>query len=137
MKRKSKKGLAFYLGLKYPVQIAEQAEGGYFAKVLDLPGCMSQGETVEQALAAIAQARKLWLEEAYESGLEIPLPTEEKMYSGKFLVRLPRLLHARLAQESEREGISLNQYVVSRLAESYGATIARDRPRSKRRTRRV
>ena len=36
--------------------------------------------------------------------------------SGKFLVRLPRTLHAVLAREAAEEGVSLNQLVVSRLS---------------------
>jgi predicted HicB family RNase H-like nuclease len=37
-------------------------------------------------------------------------------YSGKFLVRVPRSLHARLAREAEQQGVSLNQWAASKLA---------------------
>jgi predicted HicB family RNase H-like nuclease len=37
-------------------------------------------------------------------------------YSGKFVVRVPKFLHAALAAEAEREGVSLNQLVVVKLA---------------------
>jgi predicted HicB family RNase H-like nuclease len=46
---------------------------------------------------------------------------------------MPRSLHARLARESEREGVSLNQYVVSRLSESVPSFVASDRPARRRR----
>jgi hypothetical protein len=37
-------------------------------------------------------------------------------YSGNLRLRLPVSLHGRLAREAEREGVSLNQWIVSRLA---------------------
>jgi hypothetical protein len=47
---------------------------------------------------------------------EAPLP------SGRLLLRMPPNLHAELAQAAEREGISLNGYITSRLRESVGRT---------------
>lgn len=116
MSSKARKALSYYLALRYPVQIVEQAEGGYFVMVPDLPGCMSQGETIEEAIGAVQEARQTWLEEAYKSGMEIPLPEEERQYSGKFVVRVPRSLHGQLARAAESEGVSLNQYLVSVLS---------------------
>lgn len=37
-------------------------------------------------------------------------------YSGKFLLRIPKSLHKRLVEEAKREGISLNQYIIYKLA---------------------
>jgi predicted HicB family RNase H-like nuclease len=62
------------------------------------------------------EARTLWIETEYEAGEEIPLPSYPPEYSGKFNLRLPKSLHAQLAQSAEREGVSLNQYVVMLLA---------------------
>ncbi len=39
-----------------------------------------------------------------------------KAKSGKFVVRLPKTLHAALDDEAKREGVSLNQLVVAKLA---------------------
>ena len=39
-----------YLQLKYPIELVEDEEGGYFAQIPDLPGCMAQGETTEETL---------------------------------------------------------------------------------------
>jgi predicted RNase H-like HicB family nuclease len=112
------RNLAYYLNLKYPVQIVECDEGGYFVKIPDLPGCLSDGETVKEALKNIKEAKELWLETAFEDKVEIPLPADEREYSGKFIVRLPVSLHERLALAAEREGVSLNQYVALVLAEN-------------------
>ena len=80
-------------------------EGGYFVKIEDLPGCYSQGETVEEAMEMIEEARKLWMESMYEEGNEIPLPSN---------------LHRELARLAVKEGVSLNQYVVYALSRTAG-----------------
>jgi predicted HicB family RNase H-like nuclease len=43
--------------------------------------------------------------------------------SGRFVVRLPRSLHASLEWEAQREGVSLNQLVVAKLAAQLGALV--------------
>ncbi len=47
---------------------------------------------------------------------EPPVNPQRREYSGKFNVRVPRSLHAALANEAEAEGVSLNQLVVAKLA---------------------
>jgi antitoxin HicB len=116
-----RKSLDYYLSLKYAVSIEEAPEGGYFIQIKDLPGCMSQGETIEEALENIEEARQLWMESMYEDGNEIPLPgSAEKQYSGKFNVRIPKSLHRKLDEMAEQEGVSLNHYLVSTLSRVVG-----------------
>ncbi len=115
---KERKSLKYYLSLRYPVTLVPEAEEGYSAMIPDLPGCLSVGETPEEALAMIEDARRLWIETAYENGDEIPLPSTGRTYSGRLLVRMPRSLHRRLAEGAAREGVSLNQYVVALLQEA-------------------
>ena len=71
-----RKPLEHYLGLEYPALLVAEPEGGYTALHPDLKGCVAVGETPEEALANLAEARKLWLEAAREHGDEIPLPSE-------------------------------------------------------------
>jgi antitoxin HicB len=78
------------------------------------------------------EARHLWLESAYEDGLEIPLPRELEQYSGKFFIRAPKSLHRKLDQIAKREGVSLNQYLVATLARSIGMEEARKHRTRKR-----
>jgi predicted RNase H-like HicB family nuclease len=119
MKRQSvRKPLDYYLGLRYPVTLVSEKEGGYTVLVPDLPGCVSVGETVEEALEMIEDARRLWLEVAYQHGDEIPLPSTEREYGGKVLVRMPPSLHRRLVEGAEAEEVSLNQHMVALLAEN-------------------
>ena len=70
----NKRPLEYYLNLQYPITLYPDAEGGYVAEIKDLPGCLTQGETLEETIDNINEARELWLETAYESEDEIPLP---------------------------------------------------------------
>lgn len=124
-KVKNPKPLSYYLELNYPVTLYPEPEGGYTVLIKDLPGCMSVGETVEEALANIEDARVSWIETGYESDKkEIPLPETEREYSGRFVVRMPKSLHRRLAEGAEQEGVSLNQYILSLLSQESGKIMA-------------
>lgn len=117
-----RKPLDYYLGLKYPVTITPDVTGGFFAEIKDLPGCYSQGETLEETCQNIEEARRLWIESMYEDGNDIPLPgsESERQYSGKFNVRVPKSLHRKLDEMAEKEGVSLNHYLVSTLSRAVG-----------------
>ncbi len=103
------------LGRQYGFHVIADEDGGYVILYPDLPGCMTQVESVAEIPRAANEARELWLEAEYEMGADIPTPTYPETYSGKFNVRLPRSLHRRLAESAEAEGVSLNQYVTSLL----------------------
>ena len=115
-----RKPLEFYLNLKYPITIHKAPEGGFVAEIEDLPGCLAQGETLEETYEESEIARKLWVETTYEDGQDIPLPRNDRSYSGKFIVRIPKSLHRKLDLLAEREGVSLNQYLVSELSHVVG-----------------
>jgi predicted RNase H-like HicB family nuclease len=104
--------------LPYTVEITLD-DGGYFAKIKELEGCMTVGDTTAAALAMIEDAKQARLTAAVEDGIEIPLPEsmQAERYSGKFALRLPKSLHRQLAESAERDGVSLNQYLVTLLAE--------------------
>lgn len=64
--------------LEYPVIIAPLSEedgGGFSAIVPDLPGCMSDGETPEEAIANVRDAIAAWIEAATDLGREVPEPS--------------------------------------------------------------
>jgi antitoxin HicB len=64
--------------LEYSVRIDRLAEsdgGGYLAIVPDLPGCMSDGETPEEALRNVQEAIASWIEAAKEWKQEVPKPS--------------------------------------------------------------
>lgn len=102
-----------YLSLPYKMEvIPDTDEGGFVVSFPELPGCLSSGETMEQAIANAADAKKAWLEAAIDDGIVISEPDSLDEYSGQFKLRMPKSLHRSLAEHSKREGISMNQYCV-------------------------
>ena len=98
---------------------AENGDGpDWTATVEELPGCEAHGPTPERAAAAVADAVERWVRSAEAEGREVPPPGAAAAHSGKLLVRMPRSLHAELVRASEREGTSLNAYIVAALSAS-------------------
>lgn len=116
VKGKRMQPLSFFLEQFYPFSVMPDPDGGYFISYPDLPGCMTQVEVPSEIGPAAEEIRILWLETAHDHGVDIPLPQGGSDYSGKFVVRVPRHVHRRLAESAALDGASLNQYVVSLLA---------------------
>lgn len=59
------------------VKLDEATDGTftYLAYHPDLDGCMSHGDTAEEALANLENARRLYIETMLEQGIELPVPT--------------------------------------------------------------
>lgn len=114
------KTLEYYKSLPYTIELTSDPEGGWFVAIRELPGCMSQGDTPEEALAMIRDALEGWLAVALEDGMPIPEPRALDDFSGKFVVRVPRSLHRDLVKVAEFEGVSLNQYINVALARVVG-----------------
>jgi antitoxin HicB len=98
---------------KYPIEVFwSQEDEGYIALVPDLPGCSAWGESIDDASAQAQEAAKAWLKAAKSMKRAIPKPSIDSNFSGKFLMRLPKRLHAELARAAKAEGVSLNQYLL-------------------------
>ena len=100
----------------YPVKIFwSEEDEGFIALVPDLPGCSAWGATEDEALKESHDAIAAWIEAARSAGKSIPGPSnpaDEMSYSGKFLMRVPKQLHAELSRQAKAQGVSLNQYVL-------------------------
>lgn len=114
------KNLEYYLSLPYTIEMVREDEITWFARVVELPGCMTEGDSPEEVTAMICDAMTGWLELALEDGRPIPEPRRNEEYSGKFVVRVPKSLHHDLVEAAAREAVSLNQYVVAELARAVG-----------------
>lgn len=111
MNRYGKEDLEKYLNMPHRVEIKKSEAGGFFISIPDLPGCYSQGDTIEEAYAMILDAKIAWIEDALEDGEIIPEPSDEKKHSGRILLRIPPDLHSELAQKANLQGVSLNHYL--------------------------
>ena len=108
-----------YMKKAYRMEIVEDKdEGGFVVTYPGLPGCISCGKTIESAVANAIDAKEVWLEAAIEEGIEINEPDSLDDYSGQFKLRIPKSLHKSLAEHSQREGISMNQYCVYLLSKN-------------------
>lgn len=100
-----------YMKLPYKLEIIpDTEEGGYVASFPDLPGCLTVGDTIEEAIKNAEDAKRAWFEAAIEDGLAINEPNDLDKYSGQFKLRIPKTLHKSLAEHAKAEGISMNQY---------------------------
>lgn len=113
-----KKDLKYYLNLNYPIEIIKipDDEGGGYSACIPLLGrnaFISDGETIEEALNNLEITKEENFSRMLEKGIPIPEPQGqiEEEFSGKFLVRVPKELHRELVRNSNKNGISLNQYV--------------------------
>ncbi len=109
-----------YLKLPYS-RILIPDEGSYAAEILEFPGCFSQGDTPDEAIANLENAARAWIQVALDQGQEIPEPYVNQGYAGKIALRLPRSMHRQATHLAERDGVSLNQFLVSAIAARIGA----------------
>ncbi|MGF9913759.1 toxin-antitoxin system HicB family antitoxin [Paenibacillus ehimensis] len=111
------KNLEYYMSLPYTVIVREvnDESGRYFyGKYLELDGCQSTGQTIEELYESLKEALEGYLEVKLEYGDPIPEPQGD--YSGSIRVRMPKTLHRDLAAAAELEGVSLNQYMLYKLS---------------------
>lgn len=98
--------------------LTEDEGGGWLVTFPELPGCMADGETPEEALREAEDALESYIKTAEAHGDPVPQPSA---YSGNFRLRVPKSMHAALAHRAEREGVSMNTLAVALLAEGMGA----------------
>lgn len=120
-KARTPRDLEYYMALCYPVTVHQEPDGGFVAEIEELPGCMTQAETLAELLPMIEDARRGWTEAALADGRDVPLPRDAAQFSGRFVVRMPRRLHRELAEAAAREGVSLNQHIVALLSERHAS----------------
>jgi antitoxin HicB len=108
---------------EYPFEIRPLSRndgGGFLIAFPDFNVCMSDGETIEEAVANGREALRETIAALEESGHPVPAPNGGGVASGKFVARVPKSLHAQLAARAKAEGVSLNALVLSFIAAGMG-----------------
>jgi antitoxin HicB len=98
--------------------LTEEEGGGFLITFPDLPGCMSDGETIEDAIENGRDAFRCWMHAHIEDGRPVPAPDESD--ANRINQRLPKTLLARLSRRARREGVSVGTLVTAILAETLG-----------------
>ncbi len=106
-----------YMALPYRIElIPDPNDGGWVVAIPDLPGCLSQGDTVEEAMEMIRDAQRGWLAVSLEKDAIIPAPQDIDEYGRRLNVIVPRTLYRDVARAAEAEGVKLNLFMVTALA---------------------
>lgn len=120
MSERNEKTLPELLERHYPLRLEYSEEDAcWYVSYPDLPGCLADGETQEEALRNGDDVKSLWIEAAFKGGKSIPEPSvEEYEYSGKIHLRLPRFLHRKLKLIADRQQTSMNTLIVTFLGQA-------------------
>lgn len=115
-KKRTKQDLDSYRLTVRPLSADEG--GGYLAEYPDIPGCMSDGETIEEAIANGRKALRDCLAVFKEMGRDVPKPATVE--PAQWRQRLPRTLYIKLTEQARAEGVSINSLVTAIIAEAVG-----------------
>ena len=102
--------------------LSKEEGGGYLVEYPDIPGCMSDGETIDEAITNGREALRDSIDVFRESGRKIPKAIIE---AAQWRQRLPRTLYSKLTKQAENEGVSINSLLTAIIAEAIGAKQAR------------
>lgn len=100
---------------------------GFIAVCPELHGISAFGSSPEDAVKELRVAIALAIEVMVEDGEQLPEAATVHAFSGQLRVRMRRSLHARLSQQADGEGVSLNTLIVSYLERSSGVDLALSR----------
>jgi predicted HicB family RNase H-like nuclease len=99
----------------YRVEWSEE-DDVHIARCLEFPSLMAHGSTARKALLEIEKVVTesiQWMEEEKEP---IPEPFGLKKFKGNLTLRVPSEIHKNLVIKSAEEGVSLNQYILSKIS---------------------
>src|SRR6266545_2148302 len=108
--------VAGYMNAPYIHMIIPTAEGRYLAEVLELPGCITDGRTPEEAYSNLEEAKSGYLSSLVTRDIPVPEAVGLKELSGNIPLRISSELHRMAALRAKQEGISLNQWIAKAIA---------------------
>lgn len=101
----------------YSIRIVwSDEDAGYIATSPEFEDLSAFGATAQEAATQIESVVREAIDTYRDSGWPLPEPKRLHEHSGQLRVRLPKSLHARLADEAEQDGVSLNTLIVTYLS---------------------
>ncbi|PKN68300.1 MAG: toxin-antitoxin system HicB family antitoxin [Deltaproteobacteria bacterium HGW-Deltaproteobacteria-12] len=101
---------------KYTYRIEWSEEDGcHVARCLEFPSLAAHGAKIEDALREIDQVVAQSIKWLLEEGEPVPEPLGLKKFRGNLTLRVPAEKHRELAIRSAEEGVSVNQFILSKL----------------------
>ena len=107
----------------YPFEIrplTADEGGGFLISYPDFSDCISDGDSVEEALKNGPDALKATIAALEAKAMPVPAPNGGGVASGKFVARVPKTIHAQLTTRARTEGVSLNTLVLTFIAQGLG-----------------
>ena len=117
----------------YPFEVrplSTEEGGGYLISFPDFAECISDGESVDEAIENGLDALKGTIAALKSKKLAVPAPNSGGVASGKFVARVPKTVHAQLATRARAEGVSLNALVLTFIAQGLGGSGSKARAKS-------
>lgn len=100
------------------IETAELAEEGVLAYLAEWPDCFAAGRTAAEAVTELEVTKRELMTYRLAHGLEIPAPLSDA--TGQYPLRMPKRLQQRAESRARAEGVSLNQWLTSVIAEAIG-----------------
>ena len=114
---KNERDLRYYKKLNYKMDVFfDEEDSRWYARLPELGAVLADGATPDEAVTKVLSLKDEVIESDFKRGLPIPEPRPVVEYSGKFLLRVPKSLHQKLADEAEREGTSINRLAIQLLS---------------------
>lgn len=117
----------------YPFEVRPLSDddgGGFLVSFPDFAECISDGETIDEALENSRDALQATIAALKAKKLPVPAPNSGGVASGKFIARVPKTIHAQLATRARAEGVSLNTLVLTFIAQGLGTSSTKSRARN-------
>ena len=117
----------------YPFEVrplSTEEGGGYLISFPDFAECISDGESVDEAIENGRDALKATVAALKAKKMSVPAPNSGGVASGKFVARVPKTVHAQLATRARAEGVSLNALVLTFIAQGLGGVSSKARAKS-------
>jgi predicted RNase H-like HicB family nuclease len=103
----------------------DRESGGYVGWVLEFPGVMTDGATLDETMERLNEALTVMIEVMLDRNDPIPEPLAETEYSGRITLRIPPSLHAEVARLASARRISLNRLLSDAIARYVGVSTVR------------